>query len=74
MKEHRIVKPVVEFTELIAMSNYGNKKRVAILEGVRGHPRLGDVPMVRTSQVLNVDDEDNPTVIETLNTIYKLTS
>lgn len=70
MKEHRIVKPVVEFADFAQWENWGDS-RTAVLWGVRGHPRLHTQPVVYTSEVLSVDDEDNPTLIETHNTIYK---
>lgn len=44
--------------------------RTAILFGVSGHPKLGNVPRIYTSLIEKLDDEENPTVIETRNTIY----
>lgn len=70
MKEHREVKPVVEFAHFLGWESWGDARR-AVVMGVRGHPRLGEQPIVYTSRVLSVDGEDSPTLIETLNTIYK---
>lgn len=70
MKEHRVVKPVVEFADFARWENWRGP-RTAVLWGMRGHPRLHTQPVVYTSEVLSVDDEDNPTLIETLNTLYK---
>jgi hypothetical protein len=46
--------------------------RRATVHVVTGHPLLGTAPTVYTSEVLEVDNEESPSVIETLNTIYVL--
>ena len=70
MKGHRVVKPVVEFSFVQLWEQWGDK-HIAVLKGVRGHPRLDNQDVVFTSEVLSADNYDSPTLIETLNTIYK---
>ena len=70
MKEHRAVKPVVMFERFCGFIPAGNA-RLALVYGVVDHPLLGNEDVVRTSRVLSVDNEESPTLIETLNTIYK---
>jgi hypothetical protein len=63
-------KPIVTFGEFRGFEEYNDGSRTAVLWVVRGHPRLGNVPKVYTSKVVSVDNEENPTRIETNNTVY----
>lgn len=74
MKEHREVKPIVHFQKFGYFKDYGAGVRCALVYGVTDHPRLGREEVVRTSEVVSVDNEEEPTLIQTLNTIYKLKS
>lgn len=70
MKEHRVVKPLVTFERFGGFIPVGDD-RLAIVFGVAKHPSLGNEDVVHTSRVLSVDNEESPTLIQTLNTIYK---
>lgn len=71
-KEHREVKPIVHFQKFGHFVELDGLGRIAFVYGVIDHPRLGQEEVVRTSLVQEVDDEYSPTVIHTMNTIYKL--
>jgi hypothetical protein len=60
-------KPTVKFGRFLEM--WGVR---AVLQNVTDHPRLGSVPEVYTSNVLNIEhDQDGEVVkVETLNTTY----
>lgn len=64
-----MAKQTATYSVFVGYENWANGRTV-VLQGVRNHPKLGNVPRVYTSLVEKVDDEDNPTVIETANTIY----
>lgn len=71
MKEHRVVKPKVFFEEFDGYRSIGVEgKRAAILKGVLNHPEVGTQYRISTSVVLEVDNEENPSVVHTLNTIF----
>ena len=71
MKNATAVKPIVHFSKFNRFMHYDDGS-VAVLFGVKNHPNLGDQPIVYTSRVLDMDNEEAPTLIHTLNTIYKL--
>lgn len=64
------VKPQVIFGLFDGFLDRGEGKRLALVRDCEGHPRLGYQSSIRTSLVLNVDNEERPNVIETLNTFY----
>jgi len=69
-----MAKPEVEFKELIGWIDDVAGGIRARLEGISGHPDLGDEPgIVRTSAVVRIAYAPNgePTEIETKNTIYR---
>jgi len=74
IKQETVVKPVVKFLWFDSFNLYFGGIRSATMHGVHGHPRLGYQHTVHTSEVMSVDDEENPTLIETRNTIYKKVS
>lgn len=71
VKEETAVKPVVAFLGPVKVVRTFGGGRCAIINDVIGHPILGHQRQVQTSLVVEVDNEDNPTLIETRNTIYK---
>lgn len=71
MKNVTVVKPIVHFSKFSRFMHY-NYGSIAVLLGVKNHPNLGDQPVVYTSLILDMDNEEAPTLIQTLNTIYKL--
>lgn len=68
-KKEAVVKPRVTFA-FFGGFFYMRGTRRATVHVVTGHPLLGAAPTVFTSEVLSVDNEDSPSVIETLNTVY----
>lgn len=73
-KKEIAVKPVVHFMGQATLHKHSNGKESATVKNVIDHPRLGEQETVYTSEVLEVDDRDNPTLIHTRNTIYKHTN
>lgn len=65
-------KPVVTFDTFAGIIDR-NARIAAVLEGVRGHPILGDERVVYTSRVerIGYDDAGEVVEIETRNTIYQ---
>lgn len=69
-----MAKPIVSFGEVIAIGpGEGNSHLIsARLSDIEGHPRLGSLPVVYTSGVIRVEEENGEVhEIETQNTIYK---
>ena len=69
-------KKVVMFGQFIGWVDHGRGSIQAGLADVKGHYRLGDEPVVRTSAVVRIEYADTeggrtPVEIETLNTIYR---
>lgn len=68
-------KPVVEFERFVGWGNHPYSWELnATLEGVKGHPSLGNERIVYTSRIerIGYGDDGEPVEIETRNTIYRV--
>lgn len=65
-------KPTVTFTRFSKYDYYAGGYRIAWLEGIKGHPKLGDQRLVYTSQVYEDKKDESGEIVwlETQNTIY----
>lgn len=67
-------KPVVTFKRFVGVGKHPySQEPNAALEGVEGHPKLGDESIVYTSRLERIGYDDDGAVreIETRNTIYR---
>lgn len=66
------MKQQATFSQLVGVTDMGDRGITAILGNVEGHPKLGSERTVYTTRVirLDYDQEGIVTVVETKNTIY----
>lgn len=68
-------KPVVTFKRFVGLGEHQwSSEPNAVLEGVEGHPRLGNERIVYTSRLERIGYDDDGAVceVETRNTIYRM--